>query len=280
MDLGRAIMPKKPTTLKPAKRNKALEVDYSRKLKEFTKEVINSFNYWTKATINKSIDKNLATQLSFNFNTLMEEWDKKAKDFAKVQARGITKKTTQFVNAGLKSQGIDLGIRKNAQALENTLSATYRRNYNLIKSIPQDIKERFENALLNNVNSFDAESIYKQVQTIKGISLKRANVIAKDQVNKAIDGYNSAKEESLGFEYYVWQTSKDEAVSTGKGGHSKLEGRLYRYDTPTAVIDSYGNVGHPSDRVNCRCRRRAVLLKDGQKIKKVSDSAGDYYVII
>jgi len=276
-------MPKKPkpTTLKPPNANKALERAYARRLIKLTSEIINSFLYWSVAAYKKNINKSISTQLSFNFSDLLEKWEKKTKDIAKIEAKKITKQTAGFVNMGLKKQGVNLATRGSAKEIENTLRATYQRNYNLIVSIPQDIKNRFENVFLNNVNNFDEAAIKKQVLTIEGISKRRADVIAKDQVNKAIDGYNSAKTQALGFEYYVWTTSRDERVSTGSGGHDVLDGRIYKYDTPTAIIDSYGNVGHPSDRVNCRCRRRPLLLKEGQSLKLIKDAThGDYYELV
>ena len=97
-------------------------------------------------------------------------------------------------------------------------------------------------------------------------------------MQEAIGEYHATREQALGFEYYMWMTSKDERVSKE---HKELEGKLYRYDTATAVIDSYGNLGHPSQRVNCRCRRKAVILKPNQEVKLISDGAsGDYYIIV
>ena len=89
------------------------------------------------------------------------------------------------------------------------------------------------------------------------------------------------RSKQLGFEYYEWSTSNDERVSTGKGGHKQLNGRIYRYDTPTAIIDSYGNKGHCADRVNCRCVPIPIMLQPNQTTKLIKDSQnGDYYKII
>lgn len=271
----------KPTTLKTPRDNIALEKDYKSRLIKLTSDITKSFLWWTMATLKKNLDKNISTQLAFNFNDLLKDWNKKANTFAKKEALRTTSKVESFVNGNLKSQSPEFAIKRNSQPIDNSLNAIYQRNYNLIKTIPQDIKERFESVFLNNVNNFDQEAILKQVSTIDGISKRRAETIARDQVNKAIGEFHSTREQALGFEYYEWQTSKDERVSTGKGGHKELEGRIYRYDTPTAVIDSYSNIGHPAQRVNCRCKRRAVILKPNQMAKLIKDSVhGDYYIIV
>lgn len=271
----------KPTTLRPPRENIALEKDYAKRLIKLTTDIGKSFLYWTLATVNKNANKNISKQLVFNFNELLKEWNKKTSDFAKKEATKTTKQVSSFVNGNLKNQSPEFALKRSVKEIDNTLNAVYERNYNLIKTIPQDIKERFESVFLNNVNNFDQEAILKQVETIDGISKRRARTIARDQVQKAIGEYHATREQALGFEYYVWQTSKDERVSTGKGGHRQLEGKLYRYDTPSAVIDSYGNIGHPAQRVNCRCRRKAVILKPNQEVKLVKDgTSGDYYIIV
>lgn len=276
-----AKKPLKPTTLKPIKPNMAIENDYTKKMEEFSKAVNNSFKWWTIATVKKNVDKNIAKQLAFNFNALIDEWEKKANDFAKQQAQRVAGGVENYVNVNLAKQN-DFFALKNGRpkAIQNSLNAIYERNYSLIKTIPQDIKERFESVFLNNVNNFDREAILNQVQTIEGISTRRAQTIARDQTQKAISEYHATREQDLGFEFYVWETAHDERVSNGKGGHRALEGRIYRYDEATAVIDSYGNVGHPSTRVNCRCRRKALILKPNQTVKKMSDSHGEYYILV
>lgn len=268
----------KPTTLKTPRDNIALEKDYKSRLIKLTSDITKSFLWWTMATLKKNLDKNISTQLAFNFNDLLKDWNKKANTFAKKEALRTTSKVESFVNGNLKSQSPEFAIKRNSQPIDNSLNAIYQRNYNLIKTIPQDIKERFESVFLNNVNNFDQEAILKQVSTIDGISKRRAETIARDQVNKAIGEFHATREQALGFEYYMWQTSRDSRVSKE---HKELEGKLYRYDTATAIIDSYGNLGHPSQRVNCRCRRRAVIIKPNQEVKLVRDSLhGDYYVIV
>ena len=272
----------KPTTLRAPRENIALEKDYAKRLIKLTTDIGKSFLYWTLATVNKNANKNISKQLVFNFNELLKEWNKKTSDFAKKEATKTTNQVSSFVNGNLKNQSPEFALKRSSKEIDNSLNAVYERNYNLIKTIPQDIKERFESVFLNNVNNFDQEAILKQVETIDGISKRRAKTIARDQVQKAIGEYHATREQALGFEYYMWQSSNDSRVSKGiPGGHKYLEGRIYRYDTATAVIDSYKNLGHPSMRVNCRCRRKAVILKPNQEAKLVKDSLyGDYYIIV
>lgn len=271
----------RPKTLKSIKPNMALEKDYTKRLLKLTTDINKSFAYWSLATANKNLNKNISKQLQINFNKLMKQWEPKVNEIAKSEAERLSKQSAKYVNMNLVKQNQAFALKRTPKDVSQALNAIYERNYNLIKTIPQDIKERFQSVFLNNVNTFDREAIEKQIKVISGISDRRAKVIARDQTQKAVTQYHAAREQSLGFEYYVWRTSMDERTSTGKGGHRQLEGRIYRYDEDTSIIDSYGTVGHPSQRVNCRCRRQAVILQPDQTIKKVKDSSsGDYYIIV
>lgn len=263
------------------KPTKAVENDFYRELKRFSDKVNNSVYYWSKATFNKNFNKNVAKQLQFNFNELRDFWEREAKEFGEKYSKKFTSYIERYVKSKFNVENKDFDFNKTSKLEKNELTAMYERNLNLIKTMPSDIIANYESVFLNNVNNFDREALYKHFKNISGISARRAKTIARDQTQKAVTSYQMARAEALGFEYYVWRTSQDERVSTGKGGHKVLNGRIYKYNEPTAVIDSYGNVGHCSQRVNCRCVPLSVYLQQDEKLVKVRDSVnGDYYKIV
>lgn len=273
--------PLQPETLKKIPTPKKIEKEYIKSLQDYTNTILNSLEWWTNATLKKNKDKNLAKQLQFNFNDLYDTWDSKTAKFAKQQSRTLTNKIARFVNGRMKEQNPDFRFLNIPKKLKQSMQAIQDRNYNLIRSIPKEIIERFQSTYLNNVNNLNEDILAKQLKTIKGISLRRAKTIGRDQVQKASTEYNSGYEQSLGFEYYVWITARDERVSVGLGGHKYLDNRIYKYSEPTAVIDSYKNLGVPSQRVNCRCKAVSINIKANQEVKKVRDSLrGDYYVLL
>lgn len=270
----------KPQLLKDIKSSRALELDYYKRLKDLSLKINRSVIYWALARYNKSFDKNLSKQLAFEFNDLLTTWDKKTGDIAAFIAKKVTKETEKYVNFKFKSQGDDYDIKRRTKLIKDQLQATYERNLSLIKTLPSEIIERYRSTFLNNIGAFDREALFKQARTFVGISNRRARTIARDQTQKAVSNYTQARAKSLGFEYYKWETAHDERVSKGKGGHDKLNDRIYRYDNATAVIDSYGTKGHPSLRVNCRCTAVAIIPRPNETFKLVKDSAaGDYYIL-
>ena len=279
--IKKALKPIKPTTLKNIKRSFAIEKDYYKKLKDLSTQINKSVVWWAMARYNKTFNKNVAKQLSFEFNELLRDWETKTEAIADFIARKLAKNTEKYVNINFTKQNKDFNINVRSKAIKNQLQAIYEKNYGLIKSIPNEIIQRYKSAFLNNIGSFDREAIYKQAKTFQGISNRRAKTIARDQTQKAVSGYTQARAEQLGFEYYMWVTAGDERVSKGKGGHRILNGRIYKYAEPSAIADTYNTKGHPSFRVNCRCLQVSIIPQPNQEFKLVSDSvAGDYYILV
>ena len=81
-----------------------------------------------------------------------------------------------------------------------------------------------------------------------------------------------------GVEFFEWVTANDERVSTGKGGHKQLDGKIYKWgDTANyPEIDSYGHHGVPAQRVNCRCTACAVVLRKDYVAKQTAQ--GDWII--
>lgn len=270
--------------LKPIKSNVGLGRLYRKSLVGFTNTMLKSVRYWSVAQINKynrGEIKNVSKALKIEFEELLKAWNDKAEIFgARINAI-LEKRIKSYVDNAYIAQNPNFKITRLDTISKQNLQSMLLQNLSLIKSIPQEIIKKHEVVLYNSVNNFDRKNLAKQLKNISNIENNRIKLIARDQIAKAIESYSSARAQDLGFEYYVWNTSKDERVSKGEGGHNKLEGRIYAYDTPTAIIDSKGTKGHPAQRVNCRCVATALFLEANQELKLVRDSkAGDYYEIV
>ena len=268
-------MKKKPfKALKTYRVYKARELAYYKKLKEFSNKIDTSLQYWLLLGAKR---KYTAKQLNKQINHLATYWNKKAKKLAEIlptkEAQGIEK----FVNLKLKAQSKEFSLKESSALVRNEMNAIIERNASLIKTIPNEIIERYRSEVLNNVANLNQEALINTFKTFKGISYRRAKTIARDQTQKAINDLQNAKAQQLGFNYYIWHTAQDSRVSDE---HKRLEGRIYSFANPTAVIDAYGNVGHTSTRTNCRCYAEPILLEPNQELVLKKDSkAGDYYEI-
>lgn len=267
--------------------NVAIEREFKKKLVEFSKKCNSSIEYWLLATLNKikngvvkddGVNREISTALRMKFNELYDFWEEKSNLFAYSAVKKHLNKVNKWSKAVYKTKGFNI---KSSREINNLLKSQAMVNVNLIKSIPRDILERFQNVIINTQVKQDTKSLLDSLKTIKAISYRRAKTIARDQTQKAIQGLNIANAMQYKVEYYQWDTSHDERVSKGKGGHVYLQGRIYKYTEPSAVIDSYGNKGHAGARPNCRCSMIPLYLEANESVKKIKDSAhGDYYVII
>ena len=268
----------KPKTLEPMKSSIAIERKLSKTLARFSNSVNRSVFKYILSELKMERD---IPQAFFNsLDNLEARLTQTAKDIGAATTNGFIASIEKLVNASYKRQGLEFSIMGRSEIVEKTIFKSYNSILDLIVSIPSQIVGAYKQELLNGVGDFNRERIAQIAENIGGVSRRKAELIARDQTHKATTNYAMARASSLGFDYYVWDTSHDERVSTGKGGHKQLQGRIYRYDKDTAIVDSYGNVGHCGSRVNCRCVPLTLMLEPNQKLKLVKDSyAGDYYVI-
>ena len=268
----------KPKTLAPMKSSIAIERKLSRALTRFSNSVNRSVFKYILSEL--KMERNIPQAFFNSLDNLQARLTQTAKDIGAATTNGFIASIEKLVNASYKRQGLEFSIMGRSEIVEKTIFKSYNSILDLIVSIPSQIVGAYKQELLNGVGDFNRERIAQIAENIGGVSRRKAELIARDQTHKATTNYAMARASSLGFDYYVWDTSHDERVSTGKGGHKQLQGRIYRYDKDTAIVDSYGNVGHCGSRVNCRCVPLTLMLEPNQKLKLVKDAyAGDYYVI-
>lgn len=123
-------------------------------------------------------------------------------------------------------------------------------NAQLIKSIPEQYLSRVETIVRQGVVSgVSGKELAKQISDASGVTLRRANIIARDQTSKANAQLSEYRMKDLGINRYIWTTSHDERV---RPSHRALDGKEFSFDKPP----SEGNPGQP---VLCRCWARPVF---------------------
>ena len=239
-------------SLKTSRVYKAKEIEYYRKLKLFSYKIDTSLKYWLLLAAKRKLT---AKQTNKEINRLMSYWNKKATKLAESLPKTTANSIEKFVNLKLKAQSKEFSLKETTKLVRNEMNAIIERNAALIKTIPSEIVERYRSEVLNNIANLNQEALIHTFKSFEGISERRARTIARDQVQKAINDLQNAKAQQLGFNYYIWHTAQDSRVSDE---HKRLEGRIYSFANPTAIIDSYNNVGHPANRVNCLPRGQGI----------------------
>lgn len=112
-------------------------------------------------------------------------------------------------------------------------------NVQLIKSIPEQYLSRVETLVRQGVVSgLSPKELAKQISEAGGVTLRRANIIARDQTSKANAQLSEYRMNDLGINRYIWTTSHDERV---RPYHRTLDGKEFSFDKPP----SEGNPGQP-----------------------------------
>lgn len=121
-------------------------------------------------------------------------------------------------------------------------------NTALIKSIAPQYMTSVETIVRQGVMSGTAPKVLaKQIQQASGVTMKRATLIARDQIGKANGELTQHRQMDLGITDYIWDTSHDERV---RPAHKARDQKPFKWSDPPSD-------GHPGYPVRCRCRALA-----------------------
>lgn len=155
----------------------------------------------------------------------------------------------QFQKVNQSVLGINLFVDE--PWLEDQLKLFASQNSELIVSLPDQELERVSGIIERGLQTGSSiKDIEKEIKNSFGITARRAKLIARDQTTKLNASLTKLRQQEVGVEEYVWQTSGDERV---RPTHRENDGKTFRWDKPPA------KTGHPGSDVNCRCVALPVL---------------------
>ena len=155
----------------------------------------------------------------------------------------------QFQRMNRTVFGIDLFVDE--PWLTDQLELFANQNAQLIRSLPNEELERVSQVIQRNLQEGKRyREISSDIQKSFGITRRRATLIARDQTTKLNSSLTKLRQQEIGVEEYIWQTSGDERV---RATHKAHDGKKFRWDSPPK------NTGHPGQDINCRSNAIAVL---------------------
>lgn len=268
-------------TIETINRNKVAEVYYRKALDLETEKFINFIykevekkynpiiphavnNTESMADFFKRLKNKLLKTFLGNSEKIVLNWWKKLSTVAKAKIE------KSFMEVGIKT-----GMKYNKE-FDNIVKLIIERNVGLIQNTTLQTINNIENIVYDGLTTgATLKSVEQDLSKQTHIAKDRIKRIARDQTSKANSTLNEITQRSYGIEFFEWSTSKDERVSTGYGGHKQLDGKIYKWGDVEhyPVCDSYGHKGVPSQRVNCRCTAKAVLLEKDYEAKQLSDGS-------
>src|SRR5699024_8614667 len=104
------------------------------------------------------------------------------------------------------------------------------------------------------------ETLRKRIQEAHGISVRRSQVIARDQVLSANAALHRQRQTAAGVDRYEWDTSQDERVRRSR---RRVHGEIYAWDSEGAPgVGTGGGSAHPGEPIQCRCNAIPLFEED------------------
>lgn len=144
--------------------------------------------------------------------------------------------------------GVDV-FRTEPWLLE-VLSQFEAENIKLIRSIPQQSLDRLHGKIVQAVRKGTPTATLRElIRDEYGVTQRRAQLIARDQIEKLNGQLTAQRQRSIGVQSYRWRGVLD---TRERDEHVAREGRIFSWDEPPYD-------GHPGEPINCRCWAEPVL---------------------
>ena len=152
-------------------------------------------------------------------------------------------------------------IKRNIKSkeLDATIEAIVSENMSLIKSIPEEFFKKLTTTLTLAIqNGTSLTQFKKQLMKIKGMTERRATLIARDQSNKAYSAIARRKAQACGITQFEW-IHTGIAKSPRLYHKNVLNHKIFDLAKPPVIDPNTGERGYPAQLINCRCMMRPVV---------------------
>lgn len=255
-------------TLRSVHPNQGVEAEFRRRLFAIIDEMHDSITYWVTAryrnnepSVLMSMDaKTPSVVLRLTINQLRKRWLKKFDDLssglADYYAQDIKDRTDAQMKSMLKKAGMSVKFNM-TPAMKDIFKATVQANVSLIKSIPQEYLKNVEGMVMRSVQTGrDLGQLSKDLRKQFGVSKRKAELISRDQNNKATSAFQRARQIELGIEEAIWMHSS--AGKVPRPTHVAMNGK--KYDVKKGMWDpAVKEYILPGQLINCRCTSRSVI---------------------
>lgn len=264
---------RKPETIQglPLQPNAAVEMRYRKKLHalidRMTQDVEKELRRFFSAPLAEeyfALDESIASQARILMNRLMQKYNDVFAQAAAPMAESMLAASDKASSAALHSSlqqltgGLSLPTSAISKPMREAIKASVSENVQLIKSIPQQYLTGVQGAVMRSiVGGKGDKNLFEFLGRHKGITQRRANMIANDQTRKAFNNLSRARMERVGLKKFKW-------LHTGGSNeprqlHIRMNGNVYSFDDLPIIDERTGERGIPGQAINCRCRMQPVL---------------------
>lgn len=205
-------------------------------------------------------DATPANQLSNAMRQLSSRWlsnfDNLASRLGDYFATDVSDRSDIQLRRILKQSGFTVDFSM-TPAMRDVIESVVHENVSLIKSIPQQYLNNVEGSVMRSVQAGrKLSTLTEELQSHYGVSRRRAELISRDQNNKATAALNRVRQTELGIEEAIWRHSH--AGKVPRATHVKMDGK--KYSVKEGMYDSAeGRRIQPGELINCRCFSQPII---------------------
>lgn len=161
--------------------------------------------------------------------------------------------TSRFMADVKRVIGIDVGAIIRNEDLDSYIRTATSMSTMLIRNMAEDTIKRIETAVYTNaIKGNSVKTLREDLQKQFGISKRRAQLIARDQMGKFNGHLTQIRQQQAGVTHYHWRTSHDERV---RPRHRAIDGNKYKWGEPTGAEEGLP----PGEPVQCRCWAAGIV---------------------
>lgn len=262
-------MPQAPKTVRAIHANRGIEAKCRKALQRMIAEMHGSVEYWLTAAYRKDPPRMLAlveqaqdaapsAKIKKILDELARRWTDRFNDYApkiaEAYLKGAFKASDSAFRQALKEAGWTVDF-KMTSAVRDAFNASLEENVSLIRSIPEKYLQQVEGAVMRSYSAGrDLATMVKELKQIYPAASHRAELIARDQSNKANAVVIRARQMELGITEAIWMHSH--AGKNPRPDHVAANGKRYNIAEGCKIS---GEFIQPGEEINCRCTSRAIL---------------------
>lgn len=210
-----------------------------------------------------AMDATPSQKMLARFRALARKWqrrfDEAAPKIADAYLKGSFQHTDSAMRQALKEAGLSVKF-KFTPAMKDAFQASLAENITLIRSIPKRYLGQVEGIVARSyATGRDLATMTKAIRKLYPKAAQSAELIARDQSNKANSVVENARRQQIGITKAVWMHSG--GGKHPRREHVKADGRIYEIARGCPIKNEKGQLEYiqPGEKINCRCVSRSVI---------------------
>ncbi len=273
-----------PKLLRVVHPNAGVRAAYRRQLLRLIDEMQRSTVWWLRAAYRKeearivpdaapspaqgiaqdaSPARMMQTVLGRLFRYWMRRWSENARKIAEGFVRSAAKHTTSSYAQAFRDAGFTVKMDP-SRAQNDVAQALIAENVSLIKSIPEKYFSEVTGLVQRSISmGRDLGFLTGELEKRYKVTRRRADLIARDQANKATESIKRVEDERLGVKVGIWVHVPGKYTS--RATHKAMNGKPFLLSE--GLYDSaVGRKVLPGELVACQCEYRSFIPEFGDKV--------------